>query len=155
VLDAADAAGVLEQVLKSARGTDERIRDHPKDAERLARLCGFLPLALRIVAALLAQSPRRLLSSVVSDLADERTRLDEMAVVDLAIRAAFDLSYRHLAPPEARVFRLLAVNLGPDVATTTVVALTAFDEHTVQRTRRTGPHAPPGARHHRWPLAHA
>lgn len=40
-----------------------------------------------------------------------------------AVRAAFKLSYQRLDPPEARLFRLLSVHPGPDIATDTTAAL--------------------------------
>jgi hypothetical protein len=41
-----------------------------------------------------------------------------------AVRAAFDLSYRRLEPAPARLFRLLSLNPGPDIATDAAAALT-------------------------------
>ena len=42
-----------------------------------------------------------------------------------SVAAAFDLSYRHLDEAAARLFRLLAVNPGPDVSTAAAAALAA------------------------------
>ncbi|MEV0989897.1 tetratricopeptide repeat protein [Streptomyces sp. NPDC049949] len=102
---------------------DTRVADEPAAAAELADLCGRLPLALSVVSALLADIPTRPLHSMAAALGDARRRLERLSREDLAVRAAFDLSYRHLAPDQARLFRLLALNPGPDLATETVAAL--------------------------------
>jgi tetratricopeptide (TPR) repeat protein len=127
VLSPPDSVDLLHRVLAGARDGDARVTTEPEDAEEIARLCGYLPLALRIVAAMLAKFPLRPLHGTVADLRDERTRLTELAVDDLAVRAALDLSYRGLDSDDARVFRLLAVNPGPDIATEAAAALTGGD----------------------------
>ncbi|MER5865382.1 hypothetical protein [Kitasatospora sp. NPDC002040] len=87
----------------------------------LAELCGHLPLALRIAAALLTErSPEEL----VEDLTDAQERLTELDYgPDLAVRTAFDLSYRRLPEAEARLFALLGHNLGPDIGLPAAAAL--------------------------------
>ncbi|AUG80156.1 hypothetical protein CFP65_5454 [Kitasatospora sp. MMS16-BH015] len=87
----------------------------------LAELCGHLPLALRITAALLIDRPP---ARLVADLTDARERLTELDhSPDFAVRAAFDLSYRRLDPEEARLFALLPLNPGPDFALPAAAAL--------------------------------
>ncbi|MFE2288688.1 hypothetical protein ACFXDJ_31545 [Streptomyces sp. NPDC059443] len=83
----------------------------------IVRLCACLPLALRIAAAVLAAAPTRPAASLAAALQAGHSRLDKLAGPDRAVRAAFDLSYRHLTPEEARVFRLLPLNPGPDLST--------------------------------------
>ncbi|MEV8638314.1 BTAD domain-containing putative transcriptional regulator [Streptosporangium sp. NPDC051023] len=90
-------------------------------AERAAAMdvvaaCGFLPLAVRIVAARLAARPSWTVASLVPRLADERRRLDELRVGNLAVEATFALGYGQLAPPQARAFRLLSLPDGPDIS---------------------------------------
>ncbi|WP_407988926.1 tetratricopeptide repeat protein [Kitasatospora sp. CMC57] len=96
---------------------DTRVRDEPEAADAVASLCGRLPLALSVVSALLADVPARPLRSMATALGDARHRLEELSREDLAVRAAFDLSYRHLCPDQARLFRLLPLNPGPDLST--------------------------------------
>ncbi|MEU6748502.1 ATP-binding protein, partial [Spirillospora sp. NPDC046719] len=57
VLPAEDAVTLLRRAMAILDPGDTRIEDHPGDAAAIARLCGGLPLALRIVAALLADEP--------------------------------------------------------------------------------------------------
>ncbi|GAB2602726.1 SARP family transcriptional regulator [Paractinoplanes abujensis] len=70
----------------------ERVAAADDDARRLAELCGHLPLALRIVGARLAARPDWPLAAMVTRLADERHRLDELAAGDLAVRAGLSLT---------------------------------------------------------------
>ncbi|WP_405428452.1 tetratricopeptide repeat protein [Streptomyces erythrochromogenes] len=118
ILDTEASTAVLDQALRHARGNDDtRFTDDADAATVIARLCAGLPLALRIAAALLAAAPARPASSLAAALQAEHTRLDKLARPDRAVRAAFDLSYQHLTPDQARIFRLLPLNPGPDLAT--------------------------------------
>jgi tetratricopeptide (TPR) repeat protein len=96
----------------------------------LARLCGGLPLALRIAGARLAARPAWPLHALVDRLTDQHHRLDELQVSDLAVRASFQVGYDALragsgSPQagDATLFRLLGLMDGPDVAAATAGAL--------------------------------
>ncbi|TCR23055.1 tetratricopeptide repeat protein [Streptomyces sp. BK205] len=133
VLDPADSVDLLRLVLRATRGNgDTRVEDALDTAEAIARHCGHLPLALRIVAALLADQPGRPLSSMAQALEDEHRRLRRLSRGNLAVRAAFELSYRHLPPDQARLFRLFALNPGPDVSTESVAHLCDVDPDTAE-----------------------
>ncbi|MEH1167001.1 BTAD domain-containing putative transcriptional regulator [Micromonospora sp. CPCC 205539] len=82
---------------------------------RLADLCDQLPLALRIAAARLRASPHVSVGAMAAALTDEHQRLRALSVEEdsVAVRAAFDLSYRALSAPAARLFRLLGLFPGP------------------------------------------
>ncbi|MFI2618505.1 ATP-binding protein [Streptomyces sp. NPDC018584] len=133
VLDPVDSVDLLRLVLRASRGEeDTRVDDAPDTAEAITRLCGHLPLALRIVAALLADQPARPLSSMAQALDDEHHRLRRLSRGNLAVRAAFELSYQHLPPDQARLFRLFALNPGPDVSTECVARLCDVDTETAE-----------------------
>ncbi|MEV5973388.1 tetratricopeptide repeat protein [Streptomyces sp. NPDC051921] len=133
VLDPVDSVGLLRLVLRASRGeADTRVDDAPDTAEAIARQCGHLPLALRIVAALLADQPARPLSSMARALDDEQRRLRRLSRGNLAVRAAFELSYRHLPQDQARLFRLFALNPGPDVSTEAAGRLCDVDPDTAE-----------------------
>jgi len=101
-----------------------RVEAEAGAAAELARLCGYLPLALRIAAGRVAARPRMRLADLVAELADEHARLDALAADDSgAMRTAFSWSYRALAPEAAHLFRLLGLHAGPDVSTAAVAAL--------------------------------
>ncbi|MBP2475128.1 DNA-binding SARP family transcriptional activator/predicted negative regulator of RcsB-dependent stress response [Crossiella equi] len=103
----------------------------PAALGELAALCGDLPIALRVVAARLATSadPARL----AAELGDENHRLAGLDQDGTSVRGAFDLSYRDLAPEQARAFRLLGLHPGPTVSPELIAALTG---ETVAAARR-------------------
>ncbi|MEU5108219.1 tetratricopeptide repeat protein [Streptomyces sp. NPDC021354] len=125
-----EAVAVLNHALQAGDTGDSRVSAQQADALRLAKLCGYLPLALRIISALLRDEPDRPLADQAAELEDERTRLDAMAYDNdddqgrpLVVRASFALSYRHLTSSEQRAFRLLAAAPGPDISTTAAAEL--------------------------------
>ncbi|MEV6619891.1 BTAD domain-containing putative transcriptional regulator [Amycolatopsis sp. NPDC051106] len=72
----------------------------------LARLCGYLPLALRIAGARLSASAQRTAEELVDELGNERTRLAGLQVdgAEEGVRAAFDVSFRGLPGEIAETF---------------------------------------------------
>ena len=74
---------------------------------------------------------------MTADLQDARTSLDEIRYPDasgaVAVRLAFDLSFRQLDPQQARTFRLLTLNPGPEISTEAASAMTAVDQRTIRR----------------------
>jgi DNA-binding SARP family transcriptional activator len=98
--------------------------DQPR-LERLARLCGCLPLALRIVGARLAARQEWIVDELIADLADERTRLEALDVEqsDTSVRAALDITYRGLGESAGATFRLLGLVPGPWIGPTALAAL--------------------------------
>ena len=131
VLAPAASVDLIRQVLRRARGpAGSRVDEDLEAAGRVAELCGHLPLALQISAALLADMPNRPVASLAQALADAHRRLDQLKRADRAVRAAFDLSYQNLTSQQARLFRMLPVNPGPDVSTESVTYLADID-HTL------------------------
>jgi len=129
VLSQADAVAVVDRALRAANPGDERIPDDIEAANKLVELCGCLPLALRITAELLADEPDRPIAEMVEILSDTRGRLGEIAYGDsLAVRAAFDASYRHLPGDQQRLFRMLSLNPGPHVRIGATAALVGIRE---------------------------
>ena len=82
--------------------------------EEVVSLCGFLPLAIRIAASRFHHRPIWTVAYLAGRLRDERRRLDELAVGDRSVMAAFTVSYQHLTDPQRRLFRLLGLHPGPD-----------------------------------------
>ncbi|MBC6465832.1 tetratricopeptide repeat protein [Actinomadura alba] len=133
VLGPAAAVDMLDRTLRVARPRDTRVADRPHDAAEIARMCGHLPLALRIVAALLAEDPARPLSAIAADLRGPHP-LEELRYAETAVRTAFELSYRRLDGEQARVFRLLPLNPGPEVSTRAAAILAGVDDAAARRT---------------------
>ena len=82
-----------------------------KDLQEIARLCGFLPLALRAAGSLLANSPDLSPARYARDLQDEQKRLERIGKegVDLDVESSLGLSYSRLKPETAAVFRILSI----------------------------------------------
>jgi tetratricopeptide (TPR) repeat protein len=98
------------------------------DAERdtsveLVSLCGGLPLALRIAGARLAAKPHWRISGLVTRLANEARRLDELTHHGLGLRSNIGLTYRSLPRQAQRLFRLFALISTPDLPGWTAAAL--------------------------------
>lgn len=126
VLPAGEAVDLLGRVI----GRD-RIAAEPTAAAELARATAFLPLALRIAGASLANQPGRPIAAYLAELSSDplgALELDE----DTAVRATFDLSYDTLKPDARRVFRLMGIAPGLDIS---VEAIAAMAELTAPRAR--------------------
>lgn len=99
----------------------DRADAEPDAMVRLVRQCCRLPLALRIAGARVARSSTSVASAV------RRLHREQLDFFDgansITVRAVFSWSYRQLAAEQARVFRLLGVHRGPDIATEAVAAL--------------------------------
>jgi DNA-binding SARP family transcriptional activator/tetratricopeptide (TPR) repeat protein len=105
VLEAREARTLLGDLLDSGDHTDT----DPGALDELARLCGYLPLALRIAAANLVGGQHATVADYVTALRDG-DRMTELAIEGdpaLAVRTTFDLSYRALDDETRRMFRLL------------------------------------------------
>ncbi|MEV6342357.1 helix-turn-helix domain-containing protein [Actinoplanes sp. NPDC051851] len=111
----------------------ERIGTEPSAAAELGRLCGGLPLALRVAANRLIIRPEWSVRSLTDRLRDERHRLDRLHVGDLGVRSAFELSYRLLDATGRRALRRLAVAPLPAYSAELVAPLIDADEATAER----------------------
>ncbi|MGW0964072.1 helix-turn-helix domain-containing protein [Streptomyces gelaticus] len=98
--------------------------------ERIAELCGGLPLALRIAGNRLVSRPAWSAANLANRLAAEDLRLDRLAAGDLRVKSAFTLSYEQLTRPARLLFRRLSLVPGPDfdAALGTVLTALALDE---------------------------
>ncbi|MEV6819784.1 tetratricopeptide repeat protein [Nocardiopsis dassonvillei] len=115
-----------------------RPKDDPREVTELARLCGRLPLALRIAAERAASRPYMPLDDLIQDLRDESALWDALATDDAeeadAVRSVFAWSYRALPEEAARLFRLLGLHPGQDFDAGAAAVLA---ELPVRRVRRT------------------
>ncbi|WP_206786017.1 BTAD domain-containing putative transcriptional regulator [Amycolatopsis sp. MtRt-6] len=99
----------------------------------VARLCGYLPLALRIAAARLQARPLWTVDDLVARLGSERRRLGELRAGGRDVAAAFALSYRDLTPPQRRMFRVLGCHPGGGFAAAAAAALYGTDVTEAER----------------------
>jgi DNA-binding SARP family transcriptional activator/tetratricopeptide (TPR) repeat protein/DNA-binding XRE family transcriptional regulator len=95
----------------------------PAALQELARLCAYLPLALRIAAANIAG--RKTVAEYLTVLtgADRLAGLAMSGDRGSAVHTAFEMSYAVLPPETARLFRLLGLLPGADASTPAVAAL--------------------------------
>jgi tetratricopeptide (TPR) repeat protein/DNA-binding SARP family transcriptional activator len=107
VLSADEAMLLLERIVGNRASAD------PAGAAEVVRLCGHLPLAVRLAAARLAHRPKWSVADLARRLR-EATPLAELAADGRTVAAAFTLSYQHLGTEPQRVFRLLGLVPGAD-----------------------------------------
>jgi DNA-binding SARP family transcriptional activator len=115
---------------------DERPAAEPEATAELLLACAGLPLAIRICAARLATRSGWTIRTMANRLRDERRRLDELRVGDMAVRASFQVSFASLpatdqpdgvAPADA--FRLLGTWQGPSISSAAAAALFGTPEY--------------------------
>lgn len=103
--------------------TPERAAAEPAAAEALLELCGWLPLAIRVLAARLVTRPSWSLRSLLGRLRDQRRLLDELSIGELDVRAGFAVSYGALGDADQVAFRRFAVAGVPDLSPWAIEAL--------------------------------
>ncbi|MEZ7125191.1 BTAD domain-containing putative transcriptional regulator [Nonomuraea sp. AD125B] len=121
VLSPDEAMALLGAILGHERVARER------DAvESMARLCGHLPLALRLAAAHLAGQPDLPVADFVAGFIgrDRLTALNVEGDPRVGVRHAFALSYQGLAETHQRTFRMMGLHPGPDIDADEIAAMT-------------------------------
>ncbi len=118
ILPPDEAAGLLVR-LAGRPGLDSR----DAAVAEIIRLCGYLPLAVGMLARQLHHHPSWTPADLATDLATERDRLELMAAENLSVTAAFDLSYQDLTQHEQRFFRHMGLHPGPDIDVYAAAAL--------------------------------
>lgn len=83
----------------------DRAQAEAQAVTEITRLCGFLPLAIRIVGARLESRPAWRIAWLAERLRDESRRLDLLKAGDLEVRASFALSYQSQDTEAQRAFR--------------------------------------------------
>ncbi|KKD05543.1 regulator [Streptomyces sp. WM6386] len=117
-----EARTLLSQTL----GTD-RVAADERAVDELIRLCGGLPLALRVAAARLAGDPALRTADLVAEMT-EGNRLEALEPdgdANSPLRTAFSVSYRVLAPAARRLFRLLGLFPGAEFTAEVAAAFLA------------------------------
>ncbi|MEY9947638.1 BTAD domain-containing putative transcriptional regulator [Kitasatospora sp. GAS1066B] len=120
-LDALERSEALD--LLAAIAGRARIQAEPEAAAAIATACGLLPLALRVAGSRLAADPTQPLGQLAASLADEATRLAELACHPAAVEPVLALSYARLDAAQARALRLLALPDAPELALPAAAAL--------------------------------
>ncbi|MGW7427323.1 AfsR/SARP family transcriptional regulator [Streptomyces sp. NPDC054813] len=117
-----DSVLLIEEVLGATRVVAE-----PAATAELVRLCGRLPLALRIVAARLRNRPRWTVEYLVDRLRDETRRLEELSAGERSVAASLRLSYQIMDEEHRVAFRILGLHPGADIDVYAAAALLGTD----------------------------
>jgi tetratricopeptide (TPR) repeat protein len=118
--------GDAELLFQAILQDDRRVEAELAAAREIVKLCGGLPIAIRITAATLKQQiwARKSLQDYAQELAIESTRLSKLENENVeaaipgqgSVRASFNLSYQTLSEEEQQLFRyaggLPGVNFG-------------------------------------------
>ena len=127
-LDADEARELFNRIIGR-----QWLETEPEAVDELLRACAGLPLAVRIAAGRLGARPDWSVRALADRLADERRRLDELVLGDLAVRTGFDAGYAALSGSATavdaaegdpgRCLRLLGLTTGPDIGVPAAAAL--------------------------------
>ena len=118
VFTAEEAQAFLDEATSPASAGPDR-----QAAARIARRCGYLPLALGLLTGHIRGMPGWTLT-------DHADRLDERhhhRLPDAGVESAFDLSYRHLPADRQRLLRLSALHPAQDFDVHAAAALAGGD----------------------------
>jgi tetratricopeptide (TPR) repeat protein/transcriptional regulator with XRE-family HTH domain len=113
-------------------GRAEPSPDDPAVREIIG-LCGFLPLAIGMVARQLNHHPTWTAARRAAELAAAVDRLELMATENLSVAAAFNLSYADLSGDQQRLFRRLGLHPGADIDGYAAAALDRTDLSAARR----------------------
>ncbi|MBW5422006.1 tetratricopeptide repeat protein [Streptomyces sp. BG9H] len=113
VLSPRESAELLARASGDTGGADSRLARDPESAAEVLRLCGHLPLALRLAAARLRHRPGWTVGILVERLAEGADEFD----------TAFAMSVRQLNRTQARLFRMLGLLPGATFDEYVVAAL--------------------------------
>ncbi|HEV3294395.1 MAG TPA: tetratricopeptide repeat protein [Streptosporangiaceae bacterium] len=89
----------------------------------ITRLCGYLPLAIGMLARQLYHHPAWAIAGRAAELAATVDRLEQLATENLSVAAAFDLTYDDLTPGQQRLFRRLGLHPGAEIDAYAAAAL--------------------------------
>ena len=136
-----DATAISLDILPSAEAAALLVRlvDRPglscndPPVSELARLCGYLPLALGMLARQLHHHPAWTPADLAADLTAARDRLDLMTTENLSVAAAFNLSYDELTVSQQQMFRHLGLHPGNDIDAYAAAALNSSDPAAARR----------------------
>ena len=125
VLEHGEARVLFASIIGPGRAEAE-----PDATGDVLHACAGLPLAIRIAGARLAARGGWSVRSMAARLSDERRRLDELKVGNLAVRASFEVSFASLPGRDnpdgvdpAQAFRLLGLWQGPSIGLPAAAAL--------------------------------
>ncbi|NDZ78894.1 hypothetical protein G3I19_10215 [Streptomyces sp. SID10853] len=129
LLDDDDSTELMSRILGA-----ERIATEPHAASELVRLCGNLPLALRISGARLRKRPHWTLGFLAERLRDSSRILGELESGDCSVASVLRVSYEAMPPNRRADFRLLSLHTGADLDVATAAALLGTEPRRAEET---------------------
>jgi len=122
VLDPSEAAELLVRLV----GRPGLVADDVAVA-RVVALCGYLPLAISLLAGQLKHRPQWTAEDLALGLESATDRLGAMAAENISVAASFGLSYDSLPEDRQRMFRRLGLHPGADIDGYAAAALNDSD----------------------------
>lgn len=119
-----DAADLL--LRDSERASNQRVV--PSEFAALAEVCGNLPLALRICAAILKSDARLDVRDLIEELKEENDRLEGLEYGNLTVRASIKMSVARLSSAELLHFKYASAHPSAEFSTEAVTHMMA-DKH--------------------------
>ncbi|MFG1792179.1 ATP-binding protein [Nocardia sp. NPDC049149] len=120
-LDTLDPGSAIDLFYRLAQRNPHK--DDRAAVAAIVRSCGYLPLAIVLLAGRLAHRPAWTLTGLAEEFTAAQDRLAELDTGQRAVRAAFTASYEGLPPERQRLFRRLGLHPGPDFDAYAVAAL--------------------------------
>ncbi len=119
-----------EKASELLRGASPKLNDaSTEEANQLSKLCGYLPLALRVAASLLNDRPDWTVATLLNRLQDEHTRLKRLKREgDYDVEAMLNLSYELLNDDLKKNFRTLGIFTAPFAKVSASAVLEIEDE---------------------------
>ncbi|MBF6169199.1 tetratricopeptide repeat protein [Streptomyces gardneri] len=131
-LDVLDSDTAAELFITLARRTAATDAERAAVAE-IVRLCGYLPLAIVLLAGRLAHHRSWSISGFADEFAAAQHRLAELEAGPRSVQVAFTMSYQDLPPGPQRMFRRLGLHPGPDIDVHAAAALASVSVGVARR----------------------
>jgi len=127
---------ITQASLYARRDVTRKKENAAAGLERLALICGGLPIALQLVGEILRNEQALMPSELADELSSETTRLAGLEFEDAAIRAVFEGSYVRLSGTSARCFRYISIHPGQEFSVDSAAALLNMDQLEARRAFR-------------------
>ncbi|MFI6172355.1 AfsR/SARP family transcriptional regulator [Nocardia sp. NPDC051052] len=118
VLSREDATALFTSIVN-----DDRVIAEPDAVAETVRLCGYLPLAIRIAAGRLRARPVWPIDRLAERLRHPNNRLEHLSAGSRSVAAALTASFQDLPTDHQRAFGLLGLHPGRDFDTYATAAL--------------------------------
>ncbi|MFD6157042.1 BTAD domain-containing putative transcriptional regulator [Nocardia sp. NPDC060256] len=118
VLSPEDATALFAAIVH-----DDRVLAEPDAVAETVRLCGYLPLAIRIAAGRLRARPVWPIDRLAERLRHPSNRLEHLSAGSRSVAAALTASFQDLPTEQRRAFGLLGLHPGRDFDTYATAAL--------------------------------